>query len=310
MILCCGETLIDFVPIPGEHAYRQCAGGSIMNIAVGLGRLQVPVAFFCKISTDFFGEFLVEYMRDNSVDVTLCPRDESKTTLAFDILPEDESKEPQFAFYANDSVDRNLTIDQLPPFLEEKIKCIHFGSISLVLEPGAAAFEELMRRESGKRIITLDPNIRPEVIDDRHAYLQRFEAWLEHVDILRLSTADLDWMYPNVEWQSMLPAWFKAGISLVIVTQGAGGSSACTQTGKPIFVPAEKVSISDTVGAGDTFFAAALAFLHDHSLLYDRNKLLTLNDRILVDCLAYAGRAAAINCTREGANPPYKHEMA
>ena len=309
MILCCGETLIDFVPIPGENAYRQCAGGSIMNIAVGLGRLQVPVAFFCKISTDFFGEFLVKHMQDNGVDVTLSPRVDGITTLAFDILPEEGSKEPRFAFYANDSVDRNLTIEELPSTLDKKIKGIHFGSISLVLEPGATTLEALMRRESRKRIITLDPNVRPGLINDRHTYLQRFQSWLEHVDILRLSTADLDWMYPAVEWQSMLSAWFEAGISLIIVTQGAQGASACTPTGKPVFVPAEEVSVSDTVGAGDTFFAAALAFLHDHNLLYDRSKLRTLNAKLLADCLAYAGHAAAINCTREGANPPYKHEM-
>lgn len=309
MMLCCGETMIDFVPIPGENAYRQCPGGSIMNIAVGLGRLQVPVSFFCKISTDFFGKYLVKFMEDNNVDVSLCPRSDDLTALAFDILPEDGSQEPQFAFYAKDSADRNLTIDELPSVLDEKIRGIHFGSLALVLEPSATAYTVLMRRESRKRIITLDPNIRSGMIEDKPTYLQNFKSWLEHIDILRLSTADLEWMYPGIGWQAMLPNWFEAGISLVFVTQGAKGASVCTPSGQPVFVPAEKVSVSDTVGAGDTFFAAALAFLYDHGVLYNRSKLRNLDDRFLAECLTYAGHAAAINCTREGADPPYKHEM-
>ena len=280
-----------------------------MNIAVGIGRLQVPVGFFCKISTDFFGEYLVKFMQENGVDVSLCPRSDKLTTLAFDILPEDDSHEPQFAFYASDSADRNLTVDELPPVLDEKIKGIHFGSLALVLEPCATAYKELMRRESGKHIITLDPNIRPGMIDDKVAYLLSFQSWLRHVDILRLSTADLVWMYPDVKWQSMLHTWFDAGISLVFVTQGAEGASVCTPSGHPVFMPAEKVIVSDTVGAGDAFFAATLAFLYDHGVLYDRSKLRSLDDEMLADCLKYAGHAAAINCKREGADPPYKHEM-
>ena len=147
------------------------------------------------------------------------------------------------------------------------------------------------------------------MIEDKPAYLQNFKSWLEHIDILRLSTADLEWMYPGIGWQAMLPTWFEAGISLVFVTHGAKGASVCTPSGQPVFVPAEKVSVSDTVGAGDTFFAAVLAFLYDHGVLYNRCKLRNLDDKFLAKCLTYAGHAAAINCTRKGADPPYKHQM-
>lgn len=309
MILCCGEALIDFVPLTSERAYRPCVGGSVLNIAVGLGRLEIPVGFFCKLSTDFFGELLDAHLRENGVDMTLSPRVDGQTTLAFISLPDEGTKEPQFAFYANNTVDRSLTLEELPTSLDERIRVLHFGSISLVLEPGATSLETLMQRESRKRIITLDPNVRPALIADKQAYLERMQAWLKHIDILRLSTADLDWLYPGVEWQDMLPEWFDAGVSLVMVTEGAYGASACTPGGNLVFVPAEKVKVCDTVGAGDTFFAAALAFLHDKGLLYDRSRLRTLTVPELTGCLAYARHAAAINCTREGANPPFKHEM-
>ncbi len=309
MILCCGEALIDFVPIPGERAYRPLAGGSVMNIAVALGRLEVPVGFFCKLSTDFFGDLLAAHIKGNGVDISLCPRVNGPTTLAFVSLPEKDSTEPQFAFYANNAVDRSLEINELPAELDNRVRALHFGSISLVLEPGASALETLMERESNRRIISLDPNIRPAVISNRDAYRQRFESWLAYVDILRLSTADLDWLYPGTDWHALLPGWIESGVKLVLVTEGARGASGVSSSGEIVFVPAIQVEVSDTVGAGDTFLAGALAYLHDHNLLYDRSRLASLPTDDMRTCLEYASRAAAINCTRAGANPPYKHEM-
>jgi fructokinase len=166
-----------------------------------------------------------------------------------------------------------------------------------------------MERESNRRIISLDPNIRPAVISNRDAYRQRFESWLAYVDILRLSTADLDWLYPGTDWHALLPGWIESGVKLVLVTEGARGASGVSSSGEIVFVPAIQVEVSDTVGAGDTFLAGALAYLHDHNLLYDRSRLASLPTDDMRTCLEYASRAAAINCTRAGANPPYKHEM-
>ena len=191
MILCCGEALIDFVPLPGMRAYGPYPGGSVFNIAVGLGRLQAPVGFFCRLSTDFFGDMLVETLAENGVDTALCPRSNDPTTLAFVSLPGDEGEEPRYMFYANDSADR-LLVESMLPDLAPEIRALHFGSISLVMEPGASALERLMQRESGRRVISLDPNVRPGLIADREAYRQRFERWAGWVDILRLSTVDFD----------------------------------------------------------------------------------------------------------------------
>ena len=89
MILCCGEALIDFVPLGGDlPGYRPCPGGSPYNVAVGLGRLQIPVAYFAKISTDFFGDQLVSYLEENGVDTTWILRAAGPTTLAFVSLPD------------------------------------------------------------------------------------------------------------------------------------------------------------------------------------------------------------------------------
>ena len=155
MILCCGEALIDFVPRPDLGAYQPCPGGSVYNVAVGLGRLEIPVGLYCKISTDFFGDMLVDYLEDNNVDTSTCQRTQHPTTLAFVSLATRDHAEPQFSFYANGSADRSLTVDELPPQLPDEIKVLHFGSISLVMEPGAMALEPLMARERGRPATTM-----------------------------------------------------------------------------------------------------------------------------------------------------------
>lgn len=309
MILCCGEALIDFVPLADVRAYRPCPGGSVFNIAIGLGRLGTPVAFFCKVSNDFFGDMLVETLLQNNVNIEYCPRAPGETTLAFVSLPNERHQEPQFMFYANDTVDRNLNLSDLPSNLPDEIMALHFGSISLVMEPGATSLETLMKQESRKRIISLDPNVRPSIISDKAAYRDRFEKWIGLVDILRLSMADLDWLYPAIELEKLIQGWFAQGISLCILTRGAEGATGYTDNGTIASASAPQVQVADTVGAGDTFMAAALTFLHQKNLLYQRELLRNLSEDQLKACLAFANRAAAINCSRHGADPPYAHEM-
>ena len=307
MILCCGEALIDFVPLPEAGGYKPCPGGSVYNIAVGLGRLGTPAGFFCKISTDFFGDQLLNYLNENGVDTVLCPRSSDPTTLAFVSLP-GEGQEPRFMFYANDTADRLLAADELPA-LPEAVKALHFGSISLVMEPGATALETLMHRECGRRIISLDPNVRPGLIANQEAYRRRFEGWISLVDIVKLSRADFDYIYPDQDMEEVITGWFMQGISLCIVTLGAEGSAGYAAAGATAFAPTPRIKVADTVGAGDTFLAATLSYLAQNGFLDQREQIRTLTSAELAVSLSYAGRAAAINCSRQGANPPYRYEM-
>lgn len=309
MIICCGEALIDFIPTLDGKAYRPCPGGSILNIAVGLGRLQVPVGFLSRLSNDLFGDLLSNHLTHDQVNLQYCPRNDGQTTLAFVSLNEESGIEPQYAFYSTGAVDRDMSVEDLPESFQDDVLALHFGSISLVLEPGATAFETLMQRESRKRILSLDPNVRPALIKEPETYRQRFSGWLTLVDILRLSQVDFAYLYPGMNIVDLLPKWFSAGLSLVILTQGEDGSSAYLPDGRQVFVPASKVKIKDTVGAGDAYFSAALAYLYDQGKLSDCSMIAGMNEEELKACLNYASKAAAINCTYEGANPPYKHEM-
>jgi len=309
MIICCGEALIDFIAVSDGLSYRSCPGGSILNIAVGLGRMQVPVGLLSRLSTDMFGDLLDNYLRKNNVNLDFCPRIKGQTTLAFVSLPEETAQEPRFAFYAMGAVDRSMTTDDLPVQFGDDVIAMHFGSISLVLEPGATALEALMKRESRRRVLTLDPNVRPALVSNAEIYRQRFSKWVSLVDILRLSQVDMEYLYPDKSIEELLPEWFGTGVGLIILTQGVKGSRGYLSNGINVFVPAQKIAVKDTIGAGDTFFSAALAYLFDHEKLSHRTLVSQMTADELEACLTFAAKAAAINCTREGADPPYKNEM-
>ncbi len=166
-----------------------------------------------------------------------------------------------------------------------------------------------MQREKRHRIISLDPNVRPIVISDLDAYRQRFEGGLGCVDILRLSEADLNLLFPGESVENLFPNWFALGVSLVVLTRGSAGAEGNLPDGNAVSVSAHRVQIRDTVGTGDTFFAATLTYLHGNSYLSDRTMISQIPLDDLEACLSLGSKAAAINCTRDGADPPYRHEM-
>ena len=309
MILCCGEALIDFVPTADGASYRPVPGGSIFNIAVGLGRLGAPVGYFGKLSTDFFGDRLLQTLSENGVDTSLTLRASAPTTLAFVDLFAGGSREPRYTFYAEAAVDRFLAVGELPKRLPAGVQALHFGSISLVLEPGASSLETLMRREAGQHLISLDPNVRPGLIQDRDAYRERFEGWTELADIIRLSRADFGWLYPDRSWEAAFQDWLSRGVSLVILTNGAQGALGVTAEGASVTCPAAPVEVVDTVGAGDSFLAACLFLLAREGTLTSKEALRRMPAGSLERCLAFASRAAGLTCSRPGSDPPFLREL-
>jgi fructokinase len=299
MIVVAGESLIDLTPlaIGAETAYVPRPGGSPYNVALGLGRLGVPVSFLGRISQDRFGRLLRDHLADSGVGLDLVVDGDEPTTLALVHLGGDE---PAYAFYAEGTAERLLErgeIGALPAGAS-----LHVGSISLVLEPGASALTALMRQESGRRLISLDPNVRPGLIPDAAAYRSRFAEWLTLVDVVKVSVADLDWLAPGTEPAAAAARWIERGAALVLVTSGATGSSAFT-AGATVQAAGPTVVVADTVGAGDAFTSGALAHLHAIGAL-SREGVGRLSRPELLDLLTAANAVAADTCTRPGADPP------
>lgn len=147
MIVVAGEALIDLVP-QGAGALVGLLprlGGGPYNTAVALGRLGSPTAFCSRVSYDAFGEALLGGLGEAGVDVSPVQRGTEPTTLAVASIGTDGSA--AYSFYVEGTADRLFSApDQLP----DATKAVSFGTCSLVLEPGASAYEELMRTAAAR----------------------------------------------------------------------------------------------------------------------------------------------------------------
>ncbi|MEU6401910.1 carbohydrate kinase [Streptomyces sp. NPDC046985] len=299
MIVVAGEALIDLVP-RGAGALadlKPALGGGPYNTAVALGRLGARTAFCSRVSRDAFGEALLDGLRRARVDVSGVQRGPEPTTLAVATVGDDGSA--AYNFYVDGTADRLFTVPaELPP----GTRAVSFGTCSLVLEPGASAYEELMRTAAAQGVFTaLDPNVRAGLIPDPDAYRARFRGWLPSVTLLKLSEEDARWLGGSPR------DWLAAGPSAVVVTHGGDGLTVHTADGGEHHVPGEKVDVVDTIGAGDTVTAALLHGLAERDALCAED-LAGLGAAGWTRLLRFAARAAAVTCSRAGAEPPYAAE--
>ncbi|MGW7609807.1 carbohydrate kinase family protein [Streptomyces sp. NPDC054766] len=300
MIVVAGEALIDLVPqdTGALAGLLPRLGGGPYNTAVALGRLGSPTAFCSRVSRDAFGEALLAGLGDAGVDVSSVQRGGEPTALAVATIGADGSA--AYSFYVEGTADRLFAA---PDRLPDAARAVSFGTCSLVLEPGASAYEELMRTAAAQGVFTaLDPNIRAGLIPDPDAYRARFRSWLPSVSLLKLSEEDARWLGGTPR------EWLAAGPAAVVITQGGDGLTAFTRDGSVHSVPGEPVDVVDTIGAGDTVNAALLHGLAAQNVLSPA-ALAELDPQGWTDLLRFAARAAAITCSRAGAEPPYAREL-
>jgi fructokinase len=325
MILCCGEALIDMVPLRVSETQEETPlpergtgffpypGGSPYNTALAIGRLGVPVRFLGRLSKDFFGEQLIGHLVKNKVETDLIVRSEEHSTLAFVRL--EAGKEPQYIFYTENTADRSFSQADLPTKLPKETQCILFGSIAMTMEPVATTIESLIFRERGRvkdgLIISVDPNIRPFMIHDKDAYCKRFERWVAASTIVKISSADLAFIYHDLDLKVSLKRLLNMGPRLVVITLGTEGSLAALRQDTGVIhasAPVAHSKVVDTIGAGDTFHGAFLSWLELKGKM-SLSKLVSLTEIELHDALFFANKAASLVCARHGADPPTLAEV-
>jgi len=307
MILCCGEALIDMLPRQspdGEPAFAPYAGGAIFNSAIALGRLGVPTEFFSGLSSDLFGQQVRDVLAASNVGSRYANLSGRPTTLAFVRL---DNGHATYTFYDENTAGRMLTEADLPA-LGDDIDAMLFGAISLIPEPCGSAYEGLMKREHQRRVMMFDPNIRPGFIQDKQAHLGRMRRMLAMADIVKLSDEDLAWFGETGSHEEIAADWLGKGPKLVIITKGSKGATAYSAQ-HTVSVTPEKVTVVDTVGAGDTFNAGVLAALHEQKVL-TKAAVATLSESAIEAALSLGARAAAVTVSRAGANPPWRRELA
>ncbi|RCW40997.1 fructokinase [Halopolyspora algeriensis] len=311
MIVVGGEALVDLVPQesgthPALAALTPRLGGGPYNVAIALARLDSEVSFLSRVSQDPFGEALLERMVSAGVDSSLVQRGPEPTTLA--VVAPGPGGSACYTFHVEGTADRLVTDPgPLPP----QTRALSLGTLSLVLEPGAGTYERVLHRESERGVfVALDPNVRSALIADPVAYRQRFERWLPHVDLLKLSTEDACWLDGDHQ-DDPLPAarrWATTGPAAVVLTSGEDGMSVITRRGMQVDVPGEHSTVVDTIGAGDTVQAALLHWLERNGAL-SAAAVDGLSEHQWKAALDFAARAAAVTCSRAGAEPPRSTEI-
>ncbi|MCU1532543.1 MAG: carbohydrate kinase [Arthrobacter sp.] len=299
-----GESLVDIISDPHRPTALQAhPGGSPLNMAVGTARLDLQTSLVTDYADDRYGLMIEEHLRSNGVHVINGGTTPTSTALA--TLDPDGAAEYTF------SVTWTINGASLPALAAvEGSTHVHTGSIAAMLRPGDQASLVLVEAARMHATISYDPNCRPAISPDVAAARRQAEVFVAASDIVKASDEDLGWLYPDRTPEETLAAWLKLGPAIVALTRGASGPVILSRQGR-VELAAEPITVADTVGAGDSFMAGLISGLAQLEALGagGRQRLKTLTLDQLHALAAYANRAAAITCSRQGANPPRSAEL-
>ncbi|MGH7419975.1 MAG: carbohydrate kinase family protein, partial [Candidatus Rokuibacteriota bacterium] len=268
--------------------FRMHPGGSPFNVAVGLARLGARVEFAAKVSTDFFGRLLLGHLKQEHIGTRFLSRSDAPTTLAFVAL---DRGDPAFSFYQEGTADTLLDPEDLSAEIG-RCHVLHFGSISLLRDPTASTIAGLVDRLSGGPLLSFDPNIRPAQVRDPPAFRGLIDRLLRAADLVKVSAADLHWLAGGHSGEDAAREILDRGPALVVVTLGVHGCYAASRRISR-HLPAPRVQVVDTVGAGDAFTAGLLSELAGRHVI-SRETLEAAEPAALEDALRFALAAAAL----------------
>jgi fructokinase len=295
-VLVIGESLMDVVSSPSgidEHA-----GGSPMNVSVGLARLGCPVYLLTRIGTDARGTVIADYLASEGVPLVPGSIVEGHTSTAMATLDERGSASYEFLI--------DWSLDFLGELHDSSI--VHTGSIAAFLEPGASQLEALLEAAAARHaIVTFDPNIRPSIIGSKADSLAVVERLAALATVVKVSDEDALWLFGELTPDEVVDRLLAIGATLAIVTLGASGALLATSRHR-VRLPGRRVSVADTIGAGDSFMSAVVQKLCalllsgvDAAAIVDGS---ALGQSVLSDIGQFAASCAAITVSRTGSNPP------
>jgi fructokinase len=297
VILVAGETLIDRVVRP-DGTTSDHPGGGPFNSARTIGRLGVPVRLLSVVGRDPAGDLCLEALTQSHVDTALVQRIDLATTLAVATL--NEAGAASYVFDFETSAARHLEGFELPA----DIDYLHVGTLALVLEPFATAVHEAIDALPGRVALLVDPNCRPSVVGNPDLFIAHVRAALARADIIKISDDDLDFLRSLDPTFPSATEWIATGASCVLFTRGSAGVDVIGKWGTTT-VAAPRVTVTDTVGAGDSLSGAFLAWCSERQLGREG-----LGKRELVVAAAeFAVRVAAITVSRAGAEPPTRDDL-
>ncbi len=294
MIVSCGEALVDLVPHP-------VPGGGPLNVAVAAARLGAPSAFVGRVSTDAHGEAIWSYLKANGVDLRACQRGSEPTARA----RVEHRPKLRFHFEGENTADTMLSRADLSR-LGGGPHILHGGTLGMFRGLTAETLAGLVERHRG--IVSVDPNVRARLIKDRARWNHFHHRWMARAHIYRASDEDLAWIWPGRSEDSCAQELLSVGASVVFVTRGGSGATVYTDRGS-CSVGGVGVQVADTVGAGDSFVAAILTSVQKMGQEQGRVRLADMGPSDWSPILRRATAAAAVTCSRPGADPPFLDEL-
>ena len=289
-----GEVLIDLIPRGGERV--AIVGGGTANTAKALARLGFDSYFIDGLSTDKYGEQARAELLADGVKLDYTLTSSNPTCLATVTLDENGNASYDFLIDGTATFEFN---DTWLPDPTHPPAVLHLGTLATIVEPGATNLFNWAK--SVKAPLVFDPNIRSSVVSDRARYQQIVEKWATISSVIKMSDDDLAWLYPEMDFRSAAENFISEKTQLVVITKGASGLAGFTEDGE-VSVPGVKVEVVDTVGAGDTVGAILVEAIVKYGLD-------NLVGATLESTLNRAAAAAAITCSRAGANPPTLKEL-
>jgi fructokinase len=296
-----GEALVDLV-LGHDGSLSGHPGGGPYNVARTIARLEQPVLYMGRVSSDGFGRRLRDELEADGVGTDAIVPTDAPTTLAVAEL--DAAGSARYQFYEVGTSAPGLTLEEATAALPPRSSVFYLGTLGLVFEPLATTLEALVTRMDDDTLVALDPNCRPSIIDDAAAYRGRLARLLGRTDVIKASAEDLAWLDPGTEPVAAARRMLVADRAVALVTLGAEGALVVTAA-DAIAVHGPAVDVVDTIGAGDAFMGAFLASWRERGL--GRRELTRLDD--VADAAAFACQVAAITCSRAGANPPRRSEL-
>jgi fructokinase len=294
-----GEALIDLIGNP-DGTFTPCLGGAIYNLARALSRQGVGAMYLNPLSADRFGRLLATQLEQDGVSLA-CPIPVQEVT-SLAVVNLDETGHPNYAFYRDGVADRRIS----SVFLQEA--CQKLTELSMVCT-GALALDArdqnkylpwLKSQKQAGYWVVVDANLRPSVMPDLYNYRSSIQQALAIADIIKVSDEDLLHLglHGASPVESAQQLMKQTSAKLLALTLGEHGAWLICANGLRCFArETAKISIADTVGAGDSFLAGLVAALLKQNLDLG-------NPSAIQQLLRHAIASASLCIQEKGCVPP------
>jgi fructokinase len=298
-----GEALIDLVPRADPGSYQAQPGGSPFNVAIGLARLGHRTALMARLADNAFGNLLRAHAGAEGLDLGAAPLATEPTTLA--VVGLDRDGRANYDFYLQGTADWQWSEAELARQPEDTA-VLHTGSLASWTSPGSEViYTATAKLHQGDRtLISYDPNVRPALLGEPAAGRERVERFVGVAHVVKASSEDVEWLYPDSPLGEVAECWLALGALLVIITDGPRGAEFFQPGRPPAHRPGQEVTLADTIGAGDAFTAGLLGGLARRGLVTP-DLLRRCPPGLIADVVDEAVLVSALTCERVGADPPY-----